>query len=37
MEEFGALPVNPFARGAAGDVAAEEWPEEIEEVGLRED
>lgn len=38
MEEFGALPVNPFARGAAeGSVSAEEWPEQIEEAGLRED
>ncbi|HYY96072.1 MAG TPA: hypothetical protein VE713_16315 [Pyrinomonadaceae bacterium] len=30
MEEFGPLPVNPFA-------AVEEWPEELAEVGLRED
>ncbi len=37
QEEFGALPINPFARGAEGSVAVEEWPEEIEEVGLRED
>ena len=37
MEEFGPLPVNPFAPGVAGDVAAEEWQEVLEEVGLRED
>lgn len=37
QEEFGPLPVNPFARTAAEDVAAEEWPEALEEVGLRED
>ena len=37
MEEFGPLPINPFAQGAAGDVAAEEWQEVLEEVGLRED
>ncbi len=40
-ETFGPLPVNPFAREAAGgDVtgATEEWPEELsEEVTLRED
>jgi hypothetical protein len=34
QEEFGALPVNPFA---AGDTAVEEWPEQLSEVGLRED
>jgi hypothetical protein len=37
QEEFGPLPVNPFARTAEGSAAAEEWPEELEEVGLRED
>ena len=37
MEEFGPLPVNPFAVAGAGDVAAEEWPEELEEAGLREE
>jgi hypothetical protein len=36
MEEFGPLPVNPFA-AAAGDAAAEEWQEVLEEVGLGED
>lgn len=36
MEEFGPLPVNPFAAEAAGD-AAEEWQEVLGEVGLRED
>ena len=36
MEEFGALPVNPFAT-AAGDVGDEKWQEELEEVGLGED
>lgn len=30
-EEFGPLPVNPFARPAAGDGAREEWPEELRE------
>jgi hypothetical protein len=37
MEEFGPLPVNPFAPGVAGDVTSEEWQEVLEEVGLRED
>jgi hypothetical protein len=37
MEEFGPLPVNPFAGAVAGEVAAEEWQEVLEEVGLRED
>ncbi|MET0625735.1 MAG: hypothetical protein ABW250_22560 [Pyrinomonadaceae bacterium] len=37
MEEFGPLPVNPFARPAEGSVAGEEWQEVLEEVGLRED
>jgi len=36
MEEFGPLPINPFAAANAGDVAAEEWQEVLEEVGLRE-
>ena len=36
MEEFGPLPVNPFA-AAEGSAAAEEWQEVLEEVGLRED
>ena len=36
MEEFGPLPVNPFA-AAEGSVAAEEWQEVLEEVGLGED
>ena len=36
MEEFGPLPVNPFA-AAAGDVANEEWQEELEEVNVTED
>lgn len=31
QEEFGPLPVNPFARAAAGDGAREEWPEELRE------
>jgi hypothetical protein len=37
QEEFGPLPVNPFARVAAGDAEVEEWQEVLEEVGLRED
>jgi hypothetical protein len=37
MEEFGPLPDNPFAAATAGDAAAEEWQEVLEEVGLRED
>ena len=37
MEEFGALPVNPFANAAAGDAPLEDWPEELSGVGLRED
>lgn len=37
MEEFGPLPVNPFASAAEGSAAAEEWQEVLEEVGLRED
>ena len=36
MEEFGALPVNPFAKVAAGGVD-EEWQEELEEVNASED
>jgi hypothetical protein len=35
-EEFGALPVNPFAKVAAG-VVDEEWQEELEEVNTSED
>jgi hypothetical protein len=35
QEAYGPLPVNPFA--PAEDVAAEDWPAELEEVGLRED
>jgi hypothetical protein len=37
QEEFGALPVNPFAAADAGDAPLEEWPEQLSEVGLRED
>lgn len=37
MEEFGPLPVDPFAPAVAGDVAADEWQEVLEEAGLRED
>ena len=37
MEEFGPLPFDPFAAGIAGDAAADEWQEVLEEVGLRED
>lgn len=36
MEEFGPLPVNPFTT-AGGPAAGEEWPEELAEVGLREE
>lgn len=35
-EEFGPLPVNPFAAAAAG-VDDEEWQEELEEVNTSED
>lgn len=34
MEEFGPLPINPFA--AAADVVDEEWPEELEGTSLKE-
>lgn len=34
MEEFGALPVNPFAKAA--DVAVDEWQEELEEVNTED-
>jgi hypothetical protein len=37
QEEFGALPVNPFAAADAGALPLEEWPEQLSEVGLRED
>lgn len=37
MEEFGPLPVNPFAPDASDSVAGEAWQEVLEEVGLRED
>jgi hypothetical protein len=36
QEEFGPLPVNPFAAAGGGGVTREEWPEELEEVGPRE-